>query len=436
MKSKKTLKMKNHSKFYLIPLISAMLFANLYCKKEEPTSQAELSTLPVTDITLTSAQSGGNITNDGGGLITSRGLVWSTSSNPTIEQHLGLTMNGNGNGMFQSMIADLQPNTNYYLRAYAANEAGMAYGNEQQFKTLGTVASLTTSKVSGIIHNSALTGGDVTNDGGESITARGAVWSTYPNPSLESNSGSTNDGIGTGSFTSTMTGLSANTNYFVRAYATNDRGTSYGQQEIFTTFETHVVEVLNPTTGRIWMDRNLGATRAATGSNDSESYGDIYQWGRGADGHQKRTSSLTLMHSYNDTPGHESFIASSNTPYDWRNPQNNDLWQGIVGINNPCPEGYRLPTEAEWEEERQSWISNDAAGAIASPLKLPMAGHRYGYNGSLSVEFTTGLYWASSTSFTTSKALRFEGSGINDNFFTHILNYMRVNGCSVRCIKE
>jgi hypothetical protein len=124
------------------------------------------------------------------------------------------------------------------------------------------------------------------------------------------------------------------------------------------------------------MDRNLGASRAATSSTDTQAYGDLYQWGRAADGHQKRNSATTSSLSSSDTPGHGNFILAPNSPYDWRSPQNTNLWQGVNGVNNPCPSGYRLPTEAELNAERLSWGSNNAAGAFASPLKLPVAGGR------------------------------------------------------------
>ncbi|MCP4596812.1 FISUMP domain-containing protein, partial [Neptuniibacter sp.] len=122
--------------------------------------------------------------------------------------------------------------------------------------------------------------------------------------------------------------------------------------------------------GKTWMDRNLGASQVATSSTDVAAYGDLYQWGRVTDGHEKRTSSTTSTLSSSDTPGHGYFITSNSSPYDWRSPKNDMLWQGVNGINNPCPGGYRLPTKAEWEDEIGDWISPDAAGAFASPLKL------------------------------------------------------------------
>lgn len=94
--------------------------------------------------------------------------------------------------------------------------------------------------------------------------------------------------------------------------------------------------------GGIWMDRNLGATQVATSSTDAASYGDLYQWGRGTDGHELRTSNTTTTISTTDLPGHGDFITEVSNPNDWRSPQNDNLWQGVNGINNPCPRRYRL----------------------------------------------------------------------------------------------
>jgi uncharacterized protein (TIGR02145 family) len=181
------------------------------------------------------------------------------------------------------------------------------------------------------------------------------------------------------------------------------------------------------------MDRNLGASRAATSSTDADSYGDLYQWGRFADGHQCRSSDTTHQRSSTDNPGHGDFIAKTPAPYDWRNPQNNSLWQGVNGINNPCPKGYRLPTKGEWEAELNSWGANkNATGAFNSPLKLPVAGFRNHSDGSLNQAGTSGNYWSSTISS-------------NNNysqvlFFTNATALMpapgRASGCSVRCIKD
>ena len=195
---------------------------------------------------------------------------------------------------------------------------------------------------------------------------------------------------------------------------------------------TAIVEVTNPTTGRTWMDRNLGASQVATSSTDAAAYGDLYQWGRRSDGHQCRNSGVlynTL--SSIDQPLHGQFIIANTgiAPYDWRSPQNTNLWQGVSGINNPCPSGYRLPTETELNTERLSWSSNNAEGAFASPLKLPMAGER-NLNGILNNLDDTGCYYTSTIQSTSSKHLLFQGT------FSSIQDGWRGMGRSVRCIKD
>jgi uncharacterized protein (TIGR02145 family) len=192
---------------------------------------------------------------------------------------------------------------------------------------------------------------------------------------------------------------------------------------------TTLVEVTSPT-GRVWMDRNLGASRVAISSKDSLAYGDLYQWGRGSDGHQCRESPIRSNSSSNDKPVHGDFIINSTIYNDWRIPQNNNLWHGVNGVNNPCPTGYRIPTAAELNAERLSWSSNNAAGALASPLKLTMAGTRNYFDGMLGGVGTSGYYWSSTVRFTRSHYLYLSGS----NAF--IGDDLRARGHSVRCIKE
>jgi uncharacterized protein (TIGR02145 family) len=194
----------------------------------------------------------------------------------------------------------------------------------------------------------------------------------------------------------------------------------------------HVVS----TTGKTWMDRNLGATRVATSSNDAFSYGDLYQWGRLTDGHQIKTSVSIGTLSNTDVPGNANFIVSS---FDWRSPQNDNLWQGVNGINNPCPTGYRLPTETEWEAERNNggtgfWgtgsVQNNGAGAIASVLKLPMPGDRSPTNGFRYGLGTKGRYWSSTVSGTSVISMFF-------NADSALLNTtLRTQGFSVRCLQD
>jgi uncharacterized protein (TIGR02145 family) len=182
--------------------------------------------------------------------------------------------------------------------------------------------------------------------------------------------------------------------------------------------------------GTCWMDRNLGASQVATSSTDAEAYGDLYQWGRLADGHEKRNSGTTSTLSSSDVPGHSNFIISASSPFDWRNPQNHNLWQGVSGTNNPCPSGYRVPTEAELNAERISWNTNNSAGAFASPLKLTVAGGRDSVNGGLLVVGSAGIYWSATVNNGSQRYLMFNSSNAMMN------NTGSAYGYSVRCIKD
>ena len=182
--------------------------------------------------------------------------------------------------------------------------------------------------------------------------------------------------------------------------------------------------------GATWMDRNLGASRVATSQTDSDAYGDLYQWGRFTDGHQSRTSSTVDTNSDIDNPPHGDWITEPSNPYDWRTPQNDNLWQGVNGINNPCPIGYRLPTETEWITEFQAWSSQDATGGFNSPLKLSLGGERSNNDGDLINVGNTGYYWTSTVNGSWANRL-------NVSFVANINKYgARGGGASVRCIKN
>ncbi|MGV8091357.1 MAG: hypothetical protein AB2L24_05760 [Mangrovibacterium sp.] len=193
-----------------------------------------VTTATVTSITTNSATSGGSVTNDGGATVTSRGVCWSTATNPTIAN--SKTTDGSGTGNFISSITGLNSCTTYYIRAYATNSAGLTgYGGVSSFTAncIG-VPTVTTATVTSITTNSAISGGSVTNDGGATVTSHGVCWSTAPNPTVSLPT-KTVDGSGTGSFTSSIKGLSPNTKYYVRSYATNSVGTGYGSERNFTT---------------------------------------------------------------------------------------------------------------------------------------------------------------------------------------------------------
>ncbi|MGO4819184.1 hypothetical protein [Flavobacterium sp. W22_SRS_FP1] len=180
--------------------------------------------------------------------------------------------------------------------------------------------------------------------------------------------------------------------------------------------------ITSSVTNRIWMDRNLGAKEIANsaGSN-TDSYGDLYQWGRGTDGHEKITSDPLGTLSTSNTPGHGDFIVNSSAG-DWLSSLDNTLWQGVAGINNPCPSGFRIPTKGEFELEGVS--------VIGTNLKIPLSGSRYSSNG----VFNSSTYlWTSSI-------------GVSDGRKAQVLRWFvnsfiigesfRGNGYAIRCIQD
>ena len=215
-----------------------------------PATVPVLSTNIVLFIGTTTAQSGGNITADGGSSITSRGVCWSTSAAPTIALSTK-TSDGTGTGSFVSSLTGLAASTLYHVRSYAINAIGTSYGNEVTFTTSApvtnpTVPILFTNTITAIGPTSALSGGVTTSDGGSTITSRGVCWSTASNPTI-SLSTKTSNGIGPGTYSSNITGLTPLTTYHVRAYATNSTGTGYGSDLSFTTTATATIPTLTTT---------------------------------------------------------------------------------------------------------------------------------------------------------------------------------------------
>lgn len=191
----------------------------------------EVSTNVVSDISYTTATCGGNVTSEGMTPVTARGVCWSTTTNPTIND--SLTVDSLGLGNYTSLITGLQPNTHYYVRAYATNSDGTVYGTQRSFSTPVGTPVVSTNIISGITDSSAVCGGDVTNEAAYPVTARGVCWSTSTNPTINNNL--TVDSSGFGNYTSYITGLQPNTRYYIRAYATNNSGTAYGVQRSFIT---------------------------------------------------------------------------------------------------------------------------------------------------------------------------------------------------------
>jgi uncharacterized protein (TIGR02145 family) len=258
----------------------------------------------VSSITQVTAIGGGMITDDGGESVATRGVCWSTSQNPTIADFK--TNDGVGTGIFASNLTGLTGNTTYYVRAYATNIVGTSYGDQISFKTNPVIPSLITNDISAITHVSAIAGGNIINDGGAIITARGSCWSTSQNPTTSDSK--TTNGIGAGLFTSSLTGLSGNTTYYIRAYATNSAGTGYGDEKYFIT---------------------KNGTGILHDSRDGQDYNIVLigsQWWMAND--------LNFNSTYKS----------------WKNPDSLITGRYYDGktARAVCPSGWHLPSDSEW----------------------------------------------------------------------------------------
>ena len=328
-----------------------------------------------------------------------------------------------------------------------------------------TLPIVTTNTVSSITATSAICGGDVTNNGGDAVTARGVCWSDLPNPTV-SNSHTT-DGIGTGSFISSLTGLSANTTYYVRAYATNSAGTAYGSEVSFTTMNSDTMPDGQPCPGaatvtdidnntyntvhigsQCWMKENLRTTRYSDGTGialgSSSSTTTPYRY------YPNNASSnvSTYGYLYNWSAVMHGASSSSATP------------SGVQGI---CPNGWHVPSDAEWTQlvnyvgsqsqyqcngsntkiakalaSTTGWSSstetctvgnnpssNNATGFSAFPV-----GYYYGYYGSFGND---AGFW-SSTEDGSNRAWRrylgYDDANVSRN------GNNKGNGFSVRCVRD
>ncbi len=195
-----------------------------------------VTTTIATSISSTTAISGGDIILDGGAIVTARGVCWSKNIYPTINN--SKTSDGTGAGTFTSSITGLVENTTYHYRAYATNSVGTSYGTDLTLTTSIVYPTVTTTTATSVSTSGAISGGTISSDGGTTVSARGICWSTSANPTISNSK--TTDGAGIGTYTSSITGLAANTTYHYRAYASNSSGTSYGSDLTFTT-QTSIV---------------------------------------------------------------------------------------------------------------------------------------------------------------------------------------------------
>jgi len=287
---------------------------------------ASVNTMEITGITGNSAQGGGDVTDDGDMVVTSRGVCWSTSQNPTIDDEK--TIDGQGTGPFTSSLTGLNPNTSYYARAYAVNSYRASYGQQFIFKTGPGIPTLTTAIVLSLTESSAVSGGTITNSGGLEITDRGVCWSLTRNPSVTDNT--TYDGDGEGKFVSSMTRLSPNTTYYVRAYASNSAGTAYGEEREFKTasgsfFYEGKSYPYRKFGNQNWMIENLAYLPAVYRPSDgSDSLPRYYVYGY----YGTKTSDAKAKANYSNYGVLYNFEASKTA----------------------CPTGWYLPGDSDWTQ--------------------------------------------------------------------------------------
>lgn len=369
----------------------------------EPTL-ATVITYEPSSISYTSAIVAGEVVQDGGAIVTDRGVCYSTSPNPTISDFK--VTNGVGVGYFTCELMNLQSHTIYYICAYAVNEKGVVYGDVKSFATKAQAeTAIETILPTNITDTSAVVGGVVTDDGGVSIIERGVVYSTSQNPTMDDSK--VINGSGLGKYTCTLTNLQRGVTYYFCAYATNAVGSTVcGEVVSFTTMQLKGGEGLE--NGCVYMDLGLSVKWATmnVGACKPEDYGDYFAWG------ETTTKSTYKWSTYKWCNGSETTLTKYNTDstyghiidYKTQLQLSDDVahvqWGGA----------WRMPTEAEWYELLLgciwTWTSQNSINGYKVTSKsngcsifLPAAGYRFSSlyeesSSSLSRAGSWGRYWS------------------------------------------
>ncbi|PYF71476.1 hypothetical protein [Pedobacter nutrimenti] len=378
-----------------------------------------LTTTPASNIASTSASSGGEITSDGGTAVTVRGVVWDKAKDPTIALSTK-TSNGTGKGIFVSSLTPLSLATKYYFRAYATNSVGTAYGNLDSLKTPAVLPVVSVVKLSDMTETTVTGTSEVTYDGGADVTARGLVWNTTGNPTLE-NSTVVPAGTGTGGFSGLVEGLEEGLTFYIRGYATNSVGTGYSTD--VASFQickpvtvihraglngapadkTITYKLINTKlsgASKCWITQNLGSDKQAASLGDATEAASGWYW------------------QFNKLQGYKYDATGTRTPNNAWTPWINGNGENLnwVAANDPCTQlmggGWRIPTSAEWaavSAAPQSWTTT--AMAYASELKLHAAGNT-NYTGGLLARGTAMSYWSSTQNASTAYGNYFNGLGM------------------------
>lgn len=441
--------MKNKLLYGLVLLFVVSISS---CNDDDNVQTApELSEVEVGDITPNSVTLTAEITNDGNADISEAGFVYSSVVlEPTLaNDKLEVTVTGES---LQKSLDGLVSATTYYVRAYATNKKGTGYGEVKSFLTGNEAPVVSNVTITGTIEANKEVTASYTYTDTENDPQGGTTFKWY----VADNATGTNAQAIAGATASTYLISDEYEDKFIAVEITPgaSSGTSPGVvvrsgylgvgEATTITFEyddemvTYGI-INSPTTGRKWLDRNLGATDAATAYNDFANYGDLFQWGRPDDGHQltirgasdaetSGVNGVTAELSASNTPTTSSFISNTSSS-DWLLTPNVNLWQGVNGVNNPCPNGWRIPTREEWTAEA---ISSAADGY--SKLKLTVGGIRWYYDGAYQGTPFRGSYWTSAvnTEIMNPSSYVFEMRVS----FTRENSIDRASGSSCRCIKD
>jgi C1A family cysteine protease len=287
----------NHGTTYYFRSYAITSSDTIYGEEESFTTLAppSVSNSQISDITSNSAYLSSEVTNDGNSSVTERGFCYSTDPNPDISR-TKLT-SGSGLGSFNASMSNLRPGQTYYVKSFATNSVGTSYGNQVSFTTNSVPPTVSTGDYSDLTTNSVNISGNVSDDGGSTVTERGICYSTAQNPDY--NSSKVQSGSGLGSFSSSIYDLNPATTYYARSYALNTNGISYGSQISFTTEEEQQDdEELNPPNVQDYNITSLNITNNSIQIN----------WSRG----NGEGSFVVMRQGY---PISSSEIPQSNTTY-------------------------------------------------------------------------------------------------------------------------
>ena len=391
------------------------MFIILSCEKDDLVTANEVTTSEISYISETKASGGGYIYNGGKSNVSSRGICWGTEPLPTINDNK--TIDGTGDGNFNSSLTDLIPNTTYHVRAYASNYDGISYGNNVTFTTKNSeIPLLSTTAISNVKSNSCKSGGTIIFEGTANLTSRGVCWSENNPPTIVDSK--TINGTGLGTFTSNITGLDPTSSYYIRAYATNSIGTGYGDLlylkpfiSTITDLDGNVYSTVSIGT-QIWTVENLNVTKYQN-EDPIENITDNALW------------NLTESGAYCD---YENDPANSNTYGRLYN------WYAASDPRNIAPKGWRVATYEDYQI-----LIDYLGGPFQAEAKMinegfkALPGGKRNRDGNFYDKEVFPYFWTSTEYHEGSKWARFLSLDGGDlNIITLSKNY----GFSVRCVRE